>query len=167
MIDKLRAIARRAARPDAAVGAGILISRLAGLVRVRIFAHYFGLRDAADAFNAAFRIPNLLQNLFGEGALSGSFIPVHAGLRARGEHEAAAQTARTVFALLALAISLLVLLGVVAAPVLVDLIAPGFGGGKRDLTVTLVRVLFPGAGILVISAWCLGVLNSHGRFLLS
>jgi len=167
VIDRLRALIQRGARPDAAVGAGILISRLAGLVRVRIFAHYFGLRDAADAFNAAFRIPNLLQNLFGEGALSGSFIPVHAGLRARGEHDAAAQTARTVFALLALAISVLVLIGVLAAPVLVDVIAPGFSGAKRDLTVTLVRVLFPGAGILVISAWCLGVLNSHGRFLLS
>jgi putative peptidoglycan lipid II flippase len=164
---KLQALARRVARPDAAVGAGILISRLAGLVRVRIFAHYFGLRDAADAFNAAFRIPNLLQNLFGEGALSGSFIPVHAALRARGQHESAAQTARTVFALLALAMSLLVLVGVITAPVLVDAIAPGFHGDKRVLTVQLVRVLFPGAGILVISAWCLGVLNSHGRFLLS
>jgi len=164
---KLQSLARRFARPDAAVGAGILISRLAGLVRVRIFAHYFGLGDAADAFNAAFRIPNLLQNLFGEGALSGSFIPVHAALRARGEHDAAAQTARTIFALLALAISILVLLGILTAPVLVDAIAPGFHGGKRALTVQLVRVLFPGAGILVISAWCLGVLNSHGRFLLA
>ena len=75
--------------------------------------------EAADAFNAAFRIPNLLQNLFGEGALSGSFIPVHAALRARGEHDAAAQTARTFFALLALAMSVLVLLGVLGAPVLV------------------------------------------------
>ena len=66
------------------VGAGILISRLAGLVRVRLIANYFGQQaDAVDAFNAAFRIPNLLQNLFGEGALSGSFIPVHAALRAR------------------------------------------------------------------------------------
>jgi putative peptidoglycan lipid II flippase len=164
---KLQSLARRFARPDAAVGAGILISRLAGLVRVRIFSHYFGLRDAADAFNAAFRIPNLLQNLFGEGALSGSFIPVHAALRARGEHETAAQTARTVFTLLALAISVLVLLGVLTAPILVEAIAPGFSGGKRALTVQLVRVLFPGAGILVISAWCLGVLNSHGRFLLA
>src|SRR5438094_7662854 len=126
-----------------------------------LFAKYFGQRtEAADAFTAAFRIPNLLQNLFGEGALSGSFIPVHAGLRARGEHDAAAQTARTVFALLALAISILVLLGVLSAPILVDAIAPGFHGDKRVLTVELVRVLFPGAGILVISAWCVGVLNS-------
>ena len=57
------------------VAAGIFLSRIAGLVRQRIFAHYFGNSDAADAFNAAFRIPNFLQNLFGEGVLSASFIP--------------------------------------------------------------------------------------------
>jgi putative peptidoglycan lipid II flippase len=150
------------------VGAGILLSRLAGLARQVLFANYFGVRsEAADAFAQAFKIPNLLQNLFGEGALSGSFIPVHAGLRARGEHDAAAQMARTFFAILTLAISILVLLGVLAAPLMVTLIAPGFTGPKRDLTVHLVRVLFPGAGLLVASAWCLGVLNSHGKFLLS
>ena len=64
------------------VAAGILLSRIVGLVRNRVFAHYFGTSDAADAFNAAFRIPNFLQNLFGEGVLSASFIPVYAGLRA-------------------------------------------------------------------------------------
>ena len=70
------------------VAAGILLSRLAGLVRLRVFAHYFGLQsDAADAFNAAFRIPNFLQNLFGEGALSASFIPVYARARSRGERK--------------------------------------------------------------------------------
>jgi len=133
-----------------------------------LFSAYFGqVSEAADAFNAAFRIPNLLQNLFGEGALSGSFIPVHAALRARGEHDAAARTARTVFALLALLMSLLVLAGVLAAPVLVAVVAPGFTGSKRELTVRLVQILFPGAGVLVASAWCLGVLNSHGKFLLS
>jgi putative peptidoglycan lipid II flippase len=150
------------------VGAGILISRLAGVVRVALFAKYFGQQsESADAFVQAFKIPNLLQNLFGEGALSGSFIPVHAGLRARGEHDAAAQMARTFFALLTVGISILVLLGVLAAPLMVTLIAPGFTGPKRDLTIHLVRVLFPGAGFLVASAWCLGVLNSHGKFLLS
>lgn len=168
MISTVTSAARRLARPDALVGAGILISRLAGLLRVRVFAYYFGLEsDPADAFNAAFRIPNLLQNLFGEGALSGSFIPVHAGLRARGDHAEAAQTARTVFALLTLTIAILVLIGVLSAPWLVDAIAPGFHGAKRELTVRLVRILFPGAGLLVASAWCLGVLNSHGKFLLS
>jgi putative peptidoglycan lipid II flippase len=150
------------------VGTGILISRLAGLARSVLFAKYFGQRtEAADAFNAAFRIPNLLQNLFGEGALSGSFIPVHAALRAKGEHDAAAQMARTFFAVLTLAVSILVLLGVLAAPFLVTILVPGFGGPKRDLTIRLVRILFPGAGLLVASAWCLGVLNSHGKFLLS
>ena len=150
------------------VGAGILISRIAGLIRVRLIAKYFGQEsEAADAFYAAFKIPNLLQNLFGEGALSGSFIPVHAALRARGEHEAAAQTARTLFALLSLATAVLVLLGVLAAPFMTDLLVPGFTGAKRDLTIRLVRILFPGAGLLVASAWCLGILNSHGKFLLS
>ena len=150
------------------VGAGILISRIAGLIRVRLIAKYFGQEsEAADAFYAAFKIPNLLQNLFGEGALSGSFIPVHAALRARGEHEAAAQTARTLFALLSLATAVLVLLGVLAAPFMTDLLVPGFTGAKRELTIRLVRILFPGAGLLVASAWCLGILNSHGKFLLS
>jgi putative peptidoglycan lipid II flippase len=163
-----RGLFRRLARPDIAVAAGILISRLAGLARVSLFSAYFGqVSEAADAFNAAFRIPNLLQNLFGEGALSGSFIPVHAALRARGEHASAARTARTIFALLSLLMSVLVLIGVLAAPVLVAVIAPGFTGAKRAITVQLVRILFPGAGLLVTSAWCLGVLNSHGKFLLS
>ena len=150
------------------VGAGILISRIAGLVRVRLFAKYFGQEsETADAFSAAFRIPNLLQNLFGEGALSGSFIPVHAALRARGEHEAAAQTARTFFTLLSLSTAVLVLVGVLAAPLMTDLLVGGFSGPRRELTIRLVRILFPGAGLLVASAWCLGILNSHGKFLLS
>ena len=154
--------------PAAAVAAGIFASRLVGLLRVRAFSYFFGLQsDAADAFNAAFRIPNLLQNLFGEGALSGSFIPVYSGLRARNRTEEAAQMARTVFALLAVAVSLLSIAGVLGASWVIGGLAPGFVGAKRDLTITLVRILFPGAGILVLSAWCLGVLNVHGRFLLS
>jgi putative peptidoglycan lipid II flippase len=155
-------------RADASVGAGILASRVAGLLRAILFAKYLGQRtDPADAFTAAFRIPNLLQNLFGEGALSGSFIPVHAALRARGEQEAASQMARTFFAVLTLLISALVLLGVLAAPWITPALAPGFTGAKRELTIRLVRILFPGAGLLVASAWCLGVLNSHGKFFLS
>lgn len=150
------------------VGAGILCSRLAGLVRIRVFAYYFGLEsDAADAFNAAFRIPNFLQNLFGEGALSASFIPVYATLLARGERRAADRVAGAVASLLALVVAALVLTGVFATPWLIAAIAPGFSGAKRDLTIDIVRILFPGAGLLVLSAWCLGVLNSHRRFLLS
>lgn len=149
------------------VGLGILLSRIIGLVRNRVMAHYLGVSDAADAFNAAFRIPNLLQNLFGEGVLSASFIPVYANLLARDDREEAGRVAGGVAALLGLAVAVLVLTGVAATPVLIDLIAPGFEGEKRELTISLVRILFPGAGILVLSAWCLGILNSHRRFFLS
>jgi putative peptidoglycan lipid II flippase len=150
------------------VALGILFSRLTGLVRQRVFAHYFGMQsDAADAFTAAFRIPNFLQNLFGEGALSASFIPVYASLLARGDRKEATRVAGAVGALLALVTAILVLAGVVSTPLLIAVIAPGFTGAKRDLTVGLVRVLFPGAGLLVLSAWCLGILNSHRKFLLS
>ena len=149
------------------VAAGILLSRLIGLVRQRVFAHYFGTSAVADAFWAAFRIPNLLQTLFGEGALSASFIPVYAGLRAREDVAAARRVAGAVAALLGLIVGVLVLLGVLATPLLIDLIAPGFEGATRDLTIRLVRILFPGAGLLVASAWCLGILNSHRQFFLS
>jgi putative peptidoglycan lipid II flippase len=158
----------RTGRAAFLVAVGILCSRLAGLVRLRVFAHYFGQQtDAADAFNSAFRIPNFLQNLFGEGSLSASFIPVYAALVARGERRTADQVAGAVASLLALFVAVLVLVGVFATPLLIAVIAPGFTGAKRELTIVLVRILFPGAGLLVLSAWCLGVLNSHRRFLLS
>ena len=149
------------------VATGIFLSRVAGLIRDRVFAHYFGNSDAADVFKAAFRIPNFLQNMFGEGVLSASFIPVYANLLARGNKEEARKTAGAVAALLTLSTSILVLLGVLTAPWLIDAIAPGFHGEKRELTILLVRILFPGAGLLVASAWCLGVLNSHRKFFLS
>jgi putative peptidoglycan lipid II flippase len=150
------------------VAAGILVSRLTGLVRQTVFSHYFGLRnDAADAFSAAVRIPNFLQNLFGEGALSGSFIPVYATLLARGDRREADRVAGAIASLLALVVSLLVLAGVLATPLFIAGVAPGFHGAKRALTIQIVRVLFPGTGLLAMSAWCLGVLNSHHRFLLS
>jgi putative peptidoglycan lipid II flippase len=146
----------------------MFISRIFGLIRVRVFSHYFGLQsDAADAFNAAFRIPNLLQNLFGEGALSASFIPVYAKLLAQEDRKEADRVAGAIAGLLALTVSILVLVGVAATPLLIDLIAPGFEGARRELAVRYVRILFPGAGLLVLSAWCLGILNSHHRFFVS
>ena len=149
------------------VASGILLSRIAGLIRERVFAHYFGNSDAADAFKTAFRIPNFLQNLFGEGVLSASFIPVYAKLLAQGDEKEARRTAGAVAGLLMLSTSLLVLFGVLATPYLIDVIAFGFSGEKREYTIRLVRILFPGAGLLVFSAWCLGILNSHRRFFLS
>jgi putative peptidoglycan lipid II flippase len=151
----------------AIVAAGILLSRIAGLIRESIFAHYLGNSGAADAFKAGFRIPNILQNLLGEGVLSASFIPVYSRLLSKGDEEAASLLAWAVGALLSLAVATLVTGGVIAAPYLIDVIAPGFHGDKRELTIQLVQILFPGAGLLVISAWCLGVLNSHHRFFAS
>ncbi|HEV7396177.1 MAG TPA: murein biosynthesis integral membrane protein MurJ [Pyrinomonadaceae bacterium] len=149
------------------VGAGILISRIVGLVRQRVFAYYFGTSGAGDAFSAAFRIPNFLQNVFGEGALSASFIPVYAKLLAQGNEKEARHVANAVLGLLALVTSIIVLLGVLTTPYLISIIAAGFHDERRDLTIRLVRILFPGAGLLVLSAWCLGVLNSHHRFFIS
>ncbi|HET8769825.1 MAG TPA: lipid II flippase MurJ, partial [Gemmatimonadaceae bacterium] len=149
------------------VAAGILLSRIFGLVRQRVTAHYLGTGPVADALAAAFRIPNLLQNLFGEGVLSASFIPVYAKLVADGKREEAGRVAGAVLSLLALVTAVVVLLGVLAAPWLVALIAGGFDESTRALTTQLVRIIFPGVGVLVLSAWCLGVLNSHRRFFLS
>jgi putative peptidoglycan lipid II flippase len=152
---------------SARVAAGILASRLAGLARERVFAHYFGASEVADAFRQAVRIPNLLSNLFGEGVLSASFVTVYSKLRALERDEAADHLASATFGILALVSAILVAVGVVFAPDLIYAIAPGFQGEKRALTIRIVRILFPGAGLLVMSAWCLGVLNSHRRFLLS
>jgi putative peptidoglycan lipid II flippase len=99
--------------------------------------------------------------------LSASFIPVYAGLRAKGEDAEARRVAGAVAALLGLVSAVLVLVGVLLTPWLIAVIAPGFSGEKREVTIRLVRILFPGAGLLVLSAWCLGVLNSHRRFFLS
>ena len=149
------------------VSAGILLSRMMGLVRQRAINHYFGIGYAADAFTAALKVPNLLQNLFGEGVLSASFIPVYARLLAEGDDEEADRVAGVVGSILALAASVVVLAGIAAAPYLIWVIAPGFPEAKRELTILLVRILFPGAGVLVCSAWCLGILNSHRKFFLS
>jgi len=142
------------------------MSRSFGLVRESVFAFFFGLSPAADAFRAALRIPNILQNLFGEGVLSASFIPVYARLLAQGEQEEADRVAGAVFSLLALVTSVLMLVGVLATPWLIDLIAPGFHDARRPLAIHLVRIVFPGVWLLVLSAWCLGILNSHRRFFL-
>lgn len=149
------------------VAAGILLSRIMGLVRQRVFSHYFGLSDTADAFSSALRVPNFLQNLFGEGVLSASFIPVYARLLAEGKEKEADRVAGAIGAILALGISVIVLIGILVTPYLLWAIAPGYSGDKRELTILLVRILFPGTGLLVCSAWCLGILNSHRKFFLS
>jgi putative peptidoglycan lipid II flippase len=154
-------------RLAARVGAGILLTRLLGFVRERVFAHYFGDGVAADAFRAALRIPNVIRNLLGEGTLSASLIPVYAGMIERAETEAARRLAGVIASILVLLTGVLALLGVVLAPVITDFVAPGFDGDRRALTIVLVRIMFPMSGLLILSAWCLGILNTHRRFFLA
>ena len=149
------------------VSAGIQLSRLAGLVRTSVFSYFFGLGPLATAFTAATRIPNFLQNLLGEGVLSASFIPVYTSLRARNREPDAAALAKAVFGLLTGMVGVLVGAGLWGTPFFVDVVAPGLSSATRETTIFLTRILFPGTGVLVLSAWCLGVLNSHRRFFLS
>ncbi len=149
------------------VAAGIIVARVLGFVRERLFAYYFANGPAADAFRAALKIPNLIRNLLGEGTLSASFIPVYAALLEREGEEEGRRLAGVVASLLILLTAVSALVGMVLAPVITDVVAPGFSGTTRDLTVRLVQILFPMSGMMVLSAWCLGVLNTHGRFFLS
>ncbi|MBV8202305.1 MAG: murein biosynthesis integral membrane protein MurJ [Acidobacteria bacterium] len=160
------------------VGAGILLSRLAGLAREQTVAFFFGVGPHADALTAALRVPNALQNLLGEGALSAAFIPIYSRLLAAERREEAGRFAGAIFGLLLATAAALALAGIVLARPLVALLAPGFladaaaiaaGRAAVDrfaLAVGAVRVLFPMTGCLVLSVWALGVLNSHRRFFL-
>ena len=157
---------QRLARASGAVGAAILLSRLAGLLREKLLAFHLGTGLAAEAFRAALRIPNLLQNLLGDGVLSGAFVPTYARMVDEGRSEEAGRLAGAVAALLVLVTGVLVAAGVLLAEPLTRLLTPGFpaGSAKAQLTATLVRILTPSLGFLVLAAWALGVLNAHRRF---
>lgn len=146
------------------VAAGIFLSRIAGLVRQGVLTYFLGTTGAMSAFTAAQRIPNFLQNLLGEGVLSASMIPVYSRLLAENDRKTASRVAGTIASVLALVVAVIVVAGVLFAPLLVDLLAPGFEGDVRALTIAIVRIIFPGIGLLVLSAWCLAVLNSHRMF---
>lgn len=146
------------------VASGILLSRMSGLVRERVFAQFFGTSLYADVFRAGLRMPNVLQNLLGEGTLSASFIPVYAELLEEGREEEAGRVAGAIFALLVAVAGGLALIGIFLAPVLTSVFLPGFEGERRELTILVTRILFPMTGVFVLSAWALGILNSHRRF---
>jgi len=157
------------------VAAGILSSRLLGFVRQALYAHFFGVSAHADVVETAFRSPNLLQNLLGEGTVSASFIPIYSRMLEEGREEDAGRFAGAILGLLIAVAALAVALGVFFAAPIVAVLAPGFLADATDpaatvdryqLTVTCVRIVFPMAGVLVLSAWALGVLNSHRRFFL-
>ncbi|MCC5948706.1 MAG: murein biosynthesis integral membrane protein MurJ [Nitriliruptoraceae bacterium] len=154
-------------RSSSLVAAGIGLSRISGLARDVALAYFLGANAGADAFRAALKIPNFLQNLLGEGVLSASFIPSYARLLDEGRQQDAGRLAGAVLGLLITLTGVLVLVGVLLARPLTAVLASGMTGERFELTVTLVRIMFPGIGLLVVSAWCLGVLNSHRRFFLS
>ncbi len=151
------------------VAAGILLSRIAGILRTIVLGVVLGgNKVASDAFFFAMRVPNLLQNLLGEGSLSASFIPVYARLVEEGDEERASRLAGATLALLTCVTSLLVLAGVLLARPLVWLFTNWEGNPEiYELAISLTRVTTVGLGFMVISAWCLGVLNSHRSFFLS
>jgi putative peptidoglycan lipid II flippase len=149
------------------VAAGILLSRISGLVRESAMGAFLATSPAGDAFHAALRIPQLLQNLLGEGVLSAAFIPVYAKLIEDGDEEEAGRVAGAIAGLLAAVTGVLVAAAILAAPLLTSVLAPGFEGETYDLTVQLVQIMTAGLGFMVLSAWCLGVLNTHRRFFLS
>jgi putative peptidoglycan lipid II flippase len=166
-------------RGTAQVAAGIFLSRIAGLVRERVAAHFLGVSAFGDVFIAVFRGPNVVQNLLGEQALSASFIPLYAQLVAQERREDAARFASTCFALVVALAAALALCGIILARPIVALLNPGLledaaavAAGWREvdrfpIAVAGVRIVFPMTALLVVAAWCLGVLNTHGRFFLS
>lgn len=151
----------------ARVGAGILLSKIFGFVRERVFAHYFGSSGPADAWWAALRTPNVIRNLLGEGTLSASMIPVYAELLEEGREEEAARFAGAALGILTTVASTVVLIGWAIAPYIVALFFPAFAPETRELTIQLIRILLPMTGLFVISAWALGILNSHRKFFVS
>ena len=148
------------------VALGIGISRASGLLRELVASRVFGLGLAADAFSAASQIPNLLQNLLGEGVLSASFVPVYSKLLDDEDPKESSRVAGAVGALLLAITGICVGVFVLAARPITSVLAFGLSGQKFEIVVDLVQIMAVGMGFLVMSAWCLGVLNSHRRFFL-
>ncbi|MDH3734107.1 MAG: murein biosynthesis integral membrane protein MurJ, partial [Gemmatimonadota bacterium] len=156
----------RTGRSAASVGAGILTSRITGFVRDVVIAAFFGIGPVMDAYAAALKIPNILRNLLGEGTLSASFVPVYSARLGAGDEEGARRTASGVLGIVLLVSGLVVAIGVAAAPLLARWVTPGFESDVSALTAGLIRILFPMSGLMIIGAWCLGVLTSHRQFFL-
>ncbi len=156
----------RVARHAGTVGAATLLSRVLGLVREQVMATLFGAGLATDAFNVAFRIPNLLRDLFAEGAMSSAFVPTFTEYqKVRGQDEAWALGRQLLVALFAVLAGLCVV-GWALAPGLVRLFAPGFAAvpGKLELTVQLTRAMLPFLPAVALAAAAMGMLNARGRF---
>lgn len=158
--------ASRMARSAGTVGAATMLSRVLGLVREQVMATFFGAGYATDAFNVAFRIPNLLRDLFAEGAMSAAFVPTFTEYQQKHGSASAWALGRQVLGALTLVLLGVVGIGWVAAPWLVRLFAPGFSEepGKLELTLQLTRVMLPFLLAVALAAACMGMLNARGRF---
>lgn len=149
-----------------AMGAATFLSRILGLVREQVFAIFFGAGNLTDAFQIAFRIPNLLRDLFAEGALSSAFVPTFTRVRKERGDRAAWRVAGLVFRVLFVLVSFLAVVGMIFAPELVTLYASSFKEipGKFEVTVLMTRVMFPFFPLVALAAAFMGILNANGRF---
>ena len=145
--------------------AGIGLSRFSGVARSVLVTNILGIGLIGDAFAAAQRVPNILQNLFGEGALSAAFVPEYSRLL-ESDPEEAGKLAGGILSFLLCLVAGLTAVAFLATEPITRSIAWGFTGERFDLTVQLVRIIILGTAVLVMSAWCLAILNSHGRFFL-
>ncbi len=143
-----------------------LLSRILGLVRDVVFARLFGASLVMDAFLVANRIPNMLRRFFAEGAFSQGFVPVMARYREQHDHEEAREFVDAVAGTFGVILFLVTLAGVVAAPLLVAVVAPGFIGedGRFDLATLMLRFTFPYLFFVSLTAFAGGILNTYGRF---
>jgi putative peptidoglycan lipid II flippase len=151
-------------RAAGVVGLAVLCSRVLGLAREQIFAALFGGGRVMDAFTIAFRIPNLLRDLFAEGALSTAFVTVFTRTATLQDGAAAWRLANKVATLTVVTLSAITILGIVTAPWLVALLAPGFDPAKAALTVTLTRVMWPFILLVSLAALVMGMLNARNVF---
>jgi putative peptidoglycan lipid II flippase len=153
-------------RHGSIVASMTFLSRISGLVRDMVLSYFFGATPAADAFFVAFRIPNFFRRLFAEGAFSQAFVPVLAGYRNRGPIEAMREFVAVMGGNFIVVMSLISLLGVVGAPVLVFVFAPGFSDDPLRLRMTadMLRITFPYLGFISLTAFAGSLLNSFHRY---
>jgi putative peptidoglycan lipid II flippase len=156
----------RIVRSAGVVGGAVFLSRVTGLLREIVFAHLFGAGLVYDAFLAAFRIPNLLRDLLAEGALSAAFVTTFSQCMTTKGDDEAFRLSNRVATILAPALALLCVSGIIFAPQIVDVMFPGFAQvpGKKELTVTLTRVMMPFLLFIALAAKAMGVLNAKNVF---